>query len=65
MARPTVSTFKRLQGLEATQASRGVMVVPPLMTIAQWEALAVPAQAKLIEDCAQDRQDKVEAKAPA
>jgi hypothetical protein len=61
MARPTAAALKRLHALEAPQRAndgRGVMLLPAPGTLDEWEAEAVPSQAKLMSASAVDRNDE-------
>lgn len=61
-ARVTAATLKRLGAVEAkvsgTDADglprQGVMLVPPILDVDAWEALAVPSQTKLMMDAFSD-----------
>lgn len=58
-ARVTASTLKRLEAVERSfdeddGARGGVMKVPAIMGLDEWEAIAVPALAKLAANAAED-----------
>lgn len=60
MKRVPVATLKRLAAVEGAmfgddgKARGGVMLVPPVLGFDEWEALAMPALAKLAASAAED-----------
>lgn len=68
-ARPLVATLRRLDKVESTlftdtgERRTGVMRVPPILPLGEWEALAVPTLQALALAAAQDI-DRHEAQQP-
>lgn len=65
MAVVGAGALKRLARVQAALCAppgqrRRVMVVPPILPLDQWEAIAVPQQRKLLEDAASDIADPLE-----
>jgi hypothetical protein len=55
--RVSKATLKRLESIENRRgANRPYAVFPPMLSLSEWEAVAMAAQAKLIEECQADAQ---------